>query len=72
MSNETSLDNLDVKSVWEVLETMNMDKLLGITQDEFIFIASLPKNMDNNEIMAQLLAYRKYKDVKYSNNKDNH
>lgn len=70
MSDEISLDNLDVKNAWEILEIMHMDKILGITQDEFIFIASLPKNMDNDEIMAQLLAYRKYKELKYSDSKD--
>ena len=70
MSDEISLDNLDVKNAWEVLETMGMDKILGITQDEFVFIASLPQNMDENEIIAQLLAYRKYREIKYSDNKD--
>lgn len=70
MSDEILLDNLDVKNAWEILEIMHMDKILGITQDEFIFIASLPKNMNDDEIMAQLLAYRKYKEIKYLDRKD--
>lgn len=70
MSDEILLDNLDVKNAWEILEIMHMDKILGITQDEFIFIASLPKNMNDDEIIAQLLAYRKYKEIKYLDRKD--
>lgn len=70
MSDEILLDNLDVKNAWEILEIMHMDKILGITQDEFIFITSLPKNMNDDEIMAQLLAYRKYKEIKYLDRKD--
>lgn len=64
------LHNLDIKNVWDILEATNMDKLLGITQDEFMFIANLPPNMDEQEIIAQLAVYRNYKSIKF-NNQDN-
>jgi hypothetical protein len=64
MMDEVNLDNLSALDAWEALETMNMDKILGITKDEFIFIASLPKTMTEDEIIAHLLVYRTQRDMK--------
>ena len=69
MVDTISLDNLDVKELFQVMEAMNLDKLLGITFDEYMFIASLPKNMNEDEIMVQLLMYRQNKKL-HNNDKE--
>lgn len=59
------LNNLSVKDMWDVLEASNMDKILGITRDEYMFIANLPQDMDEQEIVAQLAIYRQYRKLNY-------
>lgn len=70
MSDEISLDNLDFKGIWQVLESMNLDKLTGLTFDEYVFISSLPANMSVDEITAHLIMYRQNKKIRNNDKED--
>lgn len=68
MSDEKiDLNNLNIMDVWEFLEMFGLDKILGLTLDEYIFLSKLPSTMSEEEITAQLAIYRNYKSQKQQN-----
>lgn len=65
-------NNISEKDAWNILVDEGLDKLLGITEDEFSLINSLNSSnsdISEKEISSILSAYRAYK--KYRNPSSN-
>lgn len=63
-------NNVSVEDSWNILVEEGVDKILGITKDEFDLIASLNSSGVNEEETSSIIqAYRAYK--KYRNKDDN-
>lgn len=62
--------DISEQDVWTILEEEGLTQYLGITKDEFYFLAELnQKKLSEEELKAHLLAYRNYQ--KYRNNENN-
>lgn len=57
--------NLSLQESWFIIKEIGLDKIYGITQDEWEYISSCEgKELTEEEIKIRLLAYRKLKKSK--------